>query len=709
MECIFLNAAGTTLFTRTDMESGHWVQQEMTVTADFSYVPGKVIQRGQMIAFRDPATDVIQVFEIRNVQTSEPDHLQQISAEHIALSELRDEHINKTEINDKTAAQALTTALTGTLWSVGNNTASGTQNADFGRGSVWDAVITIQSNWNVYITPRVVISSAGAITGRYLDISPAQGTWRGVRLSIRKNLLDPIVTYSDEDVLTALYGYGGQVTVENQSDFDTTKELDFASEVWTATSAHPAKPSGQTYLEWPEKTALYGRAGRPRFGYYQNSDITSASVLLQKTWEALQKTCDPKISITGTVVDLYRLGYKDQPLRLHDIAEVEIEETGEVFRKEIITLDLDLIDPAGSRPEIGDYIPNIIYISRDTNEEATTGTAGGRGGGGGGRGQSNKDKIEYDTFAELLKHTDELGSYIGMVVGKKNGNEYIKAGEIALSINSSSGESTALINANHVNISATNTAHLLAGSIVYDENGNLVLKESTGGGVLVEHNNQGTTATFGVWDKGNLTGGVMVEQINGQTGQTITRLKGSLVIIGNDTSIDAAYRGQTLDGTLTAITSDFTSVNTLLAKKIEATDINATTVTAALANATVSNIASLAAGNILINSFSLKGALQNFYFSQPDASGNITVTLVPVEGSNRTFTFNKGDTTAAYNQGWNDCIDNATSVTRYTRDTGVYGGSTTHYILQYGQYTNVGSGWYKTSSANAYLLPAPKQ
>ena len=709
MECIFLNAAGTTLFTRTDMESGHWIQQEMTVTADFSYIPGKVIERGQRIAFRDPATDAIQVFEIRNVQTSEPDHLQQISAEHIALAELQDEHINKTEITDRTAAQALTTALTGTLWSVGNNTASGTQSADFGRGSVWDAVITIQSNWNVYITPRVVISSAGAITGRYLDISPAQGTWRGIRLSIRKNLLDPVVTYNDEDVLTALYGYGGQVTVESQTDFDTTKELDFASEVWTATSAHPAKPSGQKYLEWPEKTALYGRNGRARFGYYQNSDITSASVLLQKTWEALQKTCDPKISITGTVVDLYRLGYKDEPLRLHDIAEVEIEETGEVFRKEIITLDLDLINPAGSRPEIGDYIPNIVYISRDTNEEATTGTTGGSGGGGGGRGQSNKDKIEYDTFAELIKHTDELGSYIGMVVGKKNGNEYIKAGEIALSINSSTGESIALINANHVNISATNDAHLLAGSIVYDANGNLVLKESSGGGVYVEHNQSGTTAQFGVWDKGNLTGGVMVEHINGQTGQTITRLKGDIIVIGNDTSIDAAYRGKTLDGSMTAITSDFTSVNTLLARKIEATDINATTVQAAISNINLLSVHQLAASS----SIGATGAISGSEIWSGGSRINLLDASVSADGTTLTITrasggainFNKG---GSYDQGWNDCIDAATYVTRYTRDTGVYGGTTTHYILQYGQYTNVGSGWYKTSSANAYLLPNPK-
>jgi phage minor structural protein len=308
----------------------------MNVSADFPFDPAKKIERGMRIAFRDPATDNIEVFEIRVVVNQEPDHFQQITAEHIALSELSDEHINTTEITDKTAAQALTTALTGTLWSVGTNTASGTQSADISRGSVWDAVNTIQTNWNVYITPRVVISSAGAITGRYLDIAPAQGVWRGLRFSVHKNMTDPAVTYNDEEVLTALYGYGGNVDVPQQEGDDETEELTFADVVWTATADHPAKPADQTYLEWPEKTALYGRNGRPRFGYYQNGNIKDAQILLEKTWEALKKTADPKISISGTVTDLYRLGYKDEPVRLHDLAIVEIEETGEVFQKDVI-------------------------------------------------------------------------------------------------------------------------------------------------------------------------------------------------------------------------------------------------------------------------------------------------------------------------------------------------------------------------------------
>lgn len=531
MEYIFLNAAGQTLFTRTDIESGHWVQQEMSVNADFPFVPGKVIQIGQRIAFRDPATDTIQVFEIRNVVNAEQDHYQQITAEHIVISELSDEHINKTEITDKTAAQALSTVLTGTLWSVGTNTASGTQSADISRGSVWNAISTIQQNWNVYIIPRVVISSAGAITGRYLDITPAHGTFRGVRLSIRKNFLDPIVTYDDTEVLTALYGYGGNIDVEVQGQDDTTEELTFKDVVWSATSDHPAKPSGQTYLEWPEKTAIYGRNGRPRFGYYQNGNIKDASILLQKTWEALKKTADPKIGISGTLADLYRLGYKDQPVSLHDIAIVEIEETGEVFQKEIIMNDVDLVDPTGSRPEIGDYIPNIIYINRDTEEKAS----GGGGGGGGGRGQTNEEKEEADTWTAFEK-TDQR---IGMVVGTRNGGYYIRAGQIALEINKTgeagSYESAAYIEADHINISASETVHTLAGSIVYDTDGKLKIIDA--GGLYVQRTSGGTTVTVGVWDEGNLTGGVMVQKINGQSG---VKISGDVVDInGSSISISA--------------------------------------------------------------------------------------------------------------------------------------------------------------------------
>ena len=445
METTFLNAAGTVLFVRNDMEQGNWTQEEYSVNATFPYVAGKVIERGQRISFRDPATGNMEVFEIRNVTNIEPEHYQQLIAEHIVVSELTDEHINTQEITDKTAAQALTTVLTGTLWSVGNSTVSETQSVDISRGSVWQAVNNIATNWNAYITPRITFNAAGSITARYLDIAPAQGVWRGVRLSVEKNMNDASVIIDDSEVLTALYGYGGNVDVPQTGGAqDKTEELTFKDVVWTATSSHPAKPSGQLYLEDPAKTALYGRNGRARFGYYQNGDIDDAEVLLQKTWEALKQTSDPKISITGTVADLYRLGYKDQPLRLHDTVIVEITGTGEVFEKQIIKLDVDLLDPTATRPEIGDYIANIVYIARDTADLAS---GGGGGGGGGGRGMVDVEFTQAKTYTEWVKLDDK----IGMVVGTYDGQNKVEAGKIVVAINDDGG-TTATIQADCIDM-----------------------------------------------------------------------------------------------------------------------------------------------------------------------------------------------------------------------------------------------------------------
>lgn len=572
MQITFLNAAGTVLFVRDDMEQGNWTQEEYTVNMTFPFDANKAIQRGQRLYFRDPATNGIEVFEIRNVTNIEPEHYQQIIAEHIAVSELSDEHINTQEYYNVPPQTALAGVLTGTLWSVGTvsvgNTTqqatiraqiaalglngnvdltsrpiiypdkmknagytdfsgdyatlysmtytetatsetavtllmtpiqqngnvlsqgaldsyvadlckqgntlaalkaadtkgllmhflAGTQiaamdaiavsahdlseawetcisgagsSAEISRGSVWQAVNTVAQNWNVYINPRITFSTAGAITGRYLDITHAEGTWRGVRLSIDKNMSDSSVVYDDSEVLTALYGYGGNVDVVQAGSDDKTEELTFASVVWTATADHPAKPNGQTYLEDPAKTALYGRNGRPRFGYYQNSNISDAEVLLQKTWETLKETSEPKISITGTVSDLYRLGYADQPLRLHDTVIVEIRQTGEKFQKEIIRLDVDLIDPTATRPEIGDYIPNIIYLEKETSDTAS----GGGGGGGGGRGMTALEAEQADIWTEFLKERDK----IGMIIKRKGGEDEIDPEGIVLSINEDGG------------------------------------------------------------------------------------------------------------------------------------------------------------------------------------------------------------------------------------------------------------------------------
>lgn len=401
MQFLFFNTADKPLFVRSDAEQAEWTVEEMNLHALFPYDPAKKIERGMRIGFTDE-TGVFQPFEIRQVKTYEPDHYQELTCEHIAIAELTDDHYAGAELTNVTAQAALSGLLAGTLWSVGTVSASGTSSGDLGMGSVWQDVRTIATNWNVYITPRVTFNATG-ITGRYLDISPAQGTWRGIRLSLDKNADDVGVTIDDTNTVTALYGYGA--TTDGAP-------LTFASAVWSATGGHPAKPAGQTYLEDPAATAAYGRNGRPRFGFYQNGDIKDANTLLQKTWEALKVTNAPRVTIDCTVRDLYRLGYADQPIRLHDTAMVQIRQTETNLQLEIIQLTVNLLDPTATRPTIGAYIPNIIYIQRDTAQSATGGaatTTSGRRGGGGSGGQSNREKEISEFETEITQNQYQIG------------------------------------------------------------------------------------------------------------------------------------------------------------------------------------------------------------------------------------------------------------------------------------------------------------
>lgn len=523
MEFLFFSAADAPLFIRDDAESATWTVHDMQLQAAFPYQPDKVIQRGMRIGFTDE-TGIFQPFEIRKVKTYEPDHYQEIIAEHICIAELTDEHTGNREITDVTAQSVLTTLLTGTLWQVGNVTASGTSSADIGVGSVWQAVRTIEANWNVYITPRVVFDESG-ITGRYLDIAPAQGTWRGLRLSIDKNADELGITYDDTDLATAMYGYGGSVE---------GAQVTFASVVWSATSDHPAKPAGQTYIEDPAATAAYGRNGRARFAYYQNSNIKNANVLLQKTWEALQASMEPRITVECDVHDLYRLGYADQPIRLHDTAIVDVEPIGVSLQREVVALTVDLIDPTATRPTIGAYIPNIVYIEREIAKKT------GGGGGGGRHGQSQAEAQltefytqitanEYAISQEAIQRAYEDGVLQGDVAAN------------AAAILLSAGNINALVVGNGASLDSD-------GHIIVDANGVPVFTAGTNGNLYSQIRQNANQITLKVSANG------VISAIN-QTAEQIQIQASKIDLSGYVTATDLAVTNASISRLEAGITT----------------------------------------------------------------------------------------------------------------------------------------------------------
>lgn len=386
MTFYFFDAADVTLFARNDAEQAEHNHQELNLYALFPYDSGKVIQQGQRIGYTDDL-GVFQVFEIIKVKSYEPDHYQEVTAEHICVSELTDEICTGGDILDSTPANALQAILSGTTWEVGNVTATNTSGVKLSFGDVWGCVRDVEQNWNVYITPRITTGAAG-ITGRYLDIAPATPVWRGLRFSLEKNLDDVAVTWDASNLKTALYGFGkNSMTVAGQSE---KVPWTFGSVTWTATAEHPAKPSGQTYIEDPAATAAYGRDGRPRFGYYQNGDIDDPEKLLELTWAALQTVNTPDVTIEGQVRDITKFGAVDVPIRLHDNAIIEITPTGARLVREVVQYTENLLQPENSQITIGKYIPNIVYITKDI-------ASGGGGGGSGGDSDEEYKEKEYET------------------------------------------------------------------------------------------------------------------------------------------------------------------------------------------------------------------------------------------------------------------------------------------------------------------------
>lgn len=603
MRFLFFDAAGAVLFERSDPETASVTHEEMTLEALFPYDAGKVVHRGMRVGYED-ASGVFQVYEIRKVKTYEPDHYQEVSAEHIAISELTDEFFADAEWTDITASAALAQLLNGTLWSVGVSQVSNTSSANITNGNVWADIRTIEKSWNVHILPRVTVDATG-ITGRYLDIVSSEGAWRGLRLSLDKNADEMGVTWDDSRLKTALYAFGK--TTQTKVDGEKVNApITFTDVAWEATADHPAKPLGQAYLEDPDATAAYGRNGRARFAYYQNGDISDPEILLQKTWESLKTMNHPDVTIDCLAADLYRLGYNDVPLRLYDMALVEIRPTGDILHKQIIQYTEDLLDPTQSRVSIGTYIPNIVYINRETSKAA--------GGGGGGGGGQNDGEFEESTFRAWLQINELELSYTAAEVDEINTSLAHEVAQLTIDRNNI----TALVAGEGAQVGAD-------GKIIVDANGDPVFL-GTGNGLYsrMEQTASSIRSTVSAVDG-------RVSEIK-QTVDGITLTGNTITIKGNSIDLDGYVSISSLSAEIASL--DSVTVNGLSSTGDISADNMYPNYLEVSGSAEIGGTVSAQVGDF--NSIDLNGHTFSNVIVSASVSGN-TLTLTPLSGSSVTF------------------------------------------------------------------------
>ena len=527
---VFFDQADHVLFVRTDAEQAEWQVDELSLTCLFPYDPERLITRGMRIGFEDDDGN-LQPFEVRKVRNYEPDETQELTCEHIVISELTDIHTVEAELTNASPSSALTTVLNNqprtmtAKWLLGNVSATATSSGDIGMGSIWQNIRTIEQNWNVYILPRVTFNSGG-ITGRYLDIVPAEGVWHGLRLSLDKNADEAGVTIDDTEVKTALFGYGGtayEINNEHTDPLDkSSTKITLVGYNWTGHPAGAEINSLQGYIVDTAATNNYGRNGQPRFGFYQNSDITDQAVLAQKTWEALQSTNKPRVTVDCMVRDLYRMGYHDEKIRLHDTALVELLPMNDVLQLEIIKLSVDLLDPTATRPTIGAYIPNIVYIQRQTAREASGGVSGKLSG----RVGSSQTNTEAE-WSEFIAGIDANNMLISLHAAQvDHDNNVLKAA--GLDIDANGVIIYATDNVNMIGSKFQATANAITQEVTDRSNADVTLQSN-----ITQEANRITQIVTAVGDNGEVTAASIVLAINDDNTSGVTIEADHIQITGN--------------------------------------------------------------------------------------------------------------------------------------------------------------------------------
>lgn len=260
---------------------------EDTIEFDCALAP----EKGERLLWRDPQDGCWREHVV--VRTDEPlggpAHVYAESS----LCELLGDFVEEIQLVSKTAAQALSSVLGVTRWSAGEVGVG-----DAARGcllyhvNALAALRRIEEVWGGE-AEAVIAVSGGRVSLRTVNLPARRGSWRGARFSYGKTLAACTRTVLEDEVFTALYGYGKGLPVYDEHGVATggfTRRLTFGSvnnDVnWVG--------DDDARLVWGRPDGAGGKAHR--FGHVVFPDCEDATELKALTLAALAAACEPRVS-----------------------------------------------------------------------------------------------------------------------------------------------------------------------------------------------------------------------------------------------------------------------------------------------------------------------------------------------------------------------------------------------------------------------------
>jgi phage minor structural protein len=250
-------------------------------------------QKGNRILWRDPEDGSWREHEV--VRTDEKTAgIAQVYAES-SLCELLRDYVEEEQLVSRTAAQAARAILAHTRWKLGTVGPSDTEKhgALIYHTNALAAMRRIEEVWGGEIEPSITVMNDHVMT-RTLSLPSRRGSWRGARFSYGHNLIGCTRTVLEDEVYTALYGWGKGLPIEDSNGNPTggyTRRLSFAD-----------KNDGKKWIGNDAAKDLWGRwndthtAKVHSFGQAVFPDCEDPEELLALTKSALAACSQPKVS-----------------------------------------------------------------------------------------------------------------------------------------------------------------------------------------------------------------------------------------------------------------------------------------------------------------------------------------------------------------------------------------------------------------------------
>lgn len=248
-------------------------------------------EKGERLLWRDPADGTWREHVV--VRTDEPLGAPAHVYAESSLCELLGDFVEEIQLVGKTAQQALSSVLGVTRWAVGEVGAGGaTRGCLLYHVNALAALRRVEEVWGGE-AEAVIAVAGGRVGSRTVNLPARRGTWRGARFTFGKTLAACTRTVLEDEVFTALYGYGKGLPVYDEQGVPTggfTRRLTFGS-----------VNGGANWVGDDEARLVWGRpdgAGgkEHRFGHVVFPDCEDPTELKALTEAALAAACEPRVS-----------------------------------------------------------------------------------------------------------------------------------------------------------------------------------------------------------------------------------------------------------------------------------------------------------------------------------------------------------------------------------------------------------------------------